>query len=35
MELSEHWNATDRHIMAVLIAMTTDLEEDHPRAALR
>lgn len=34
VELSEHWNATDRHIMAVLIAMTTDLEEGSPAGRL-
>ena len=30
IELTEHWNATDRQIMAVLIAMTTDLDEGSP-----
>ena len=34
VELSEHWNATDRHIMAVLVAMTTDLEEGSPAGRL-
>jgi len=34
VELSEHWNATDRHITAVLIAMTTDLEEGSPAGRL-
>jgi len=30
IELTEHWNVTDRHIMAVLLAMTTDLDEGSP-----
>jgi len=34
VELIEHWNATDRHIMAVLMAMTTDLEEGSPAGRL-
>ena len=34
VELSEHWNATDRHVMAVLTAMTTDLEEGSPAGRL-
>jgi AraC family transcriptional regulator len=34
IELIEHWNLTDRHIMAVLLAMTTDLEEGSPAGKL-
>jgi len=34
VELSEHWNVTDRHIMAVLVAMTTDLDEGSPGGRL-
>ena len=30
IELKEHWNLTDRHVMAVLLAMTTDLDEGSP-----
>ena len=30
VELTEHWNVTDRHIASVLLAMTTDLEEGSP-----
>jgi len=30
IELTENWNVTDRNIMALLIAMTTDLEEGSP-----
>ena len=33
-ELVECWNATDRHIMAVLVAMTTDLDEGSPTGRL-
>jgi AraC family transcriptional regulator len=32
IELTEHW--TDPHIMAVLLAMTTDLTEDSPAGRL-
>jgi hypothetical protein len=31
VELAEHWNLTDPHIMAVPLAMKTDLEEAHLR----
>ena len=34
IELIEHWNLTDRNIMAVLLAMTTDLEEGSPAGRL-
>ena len=34
IELTEHWNLTDPHIMAVLLAMTTDLTEDSPAGRL-
>jgi AraC family transcriptional regulator len=34
VELRENWNATDRHILAVLSAMTTDLEEGSPAGRL-
>jgi AraC family transcriptional regulator len=34
VELTEHWNVTDRHIMAVLLAMTTDLDEGSPAGRL-
>ncbi len=34
IELSEHWNLKDRNIMAVLVAMTTDLEEGSPAGRL-
>jgi AraC family transcriptional regulator len=34
IELTEHWNLTDPHIMAVLVAMTTDLTEDSPAGRL-
>ncbi|HEX8896373.1 MAG TPA: helix-turn-helix domain-containing protein [Terriglobales bacterium] len=34
IELTEQWNATDRHIMAVLLAMTTDLDEGSPAGRL-
>ena len=34
IELIEHWNLMDRHIMAVLIAMTADLEEGSPAGKL-
>jgi AraC family transcriptional regulator len=34
IELTEHWNLTDRHVMAVLLAMTTDLDEGSPAGRL-
>src|ERR1700757_2122207 len=34
VELTEHWNVTDRNIMAVLVAMTTDLGEGSPGGRL-
>jgi AraC family transcriptional regulator len=34
VNLTEHWNVTDRHIMAVLVAMTTDLDEGSPAGRL-
>jgi AraC family transcriptional regulator len=34
IELTEHWNLTDRHIMAVLLAMTADLDEGSPAGRL-
>lgn len=34
IELIEQWNATDRHIMSVLLAMTTDLDEGSPAGRL-
>jgi AraC family transcriptional regulator len=34
IELIEHWNLTDRNIMAVILAMTTDLEEGSPAGRL-
>src|SRR5262249_7231581 len=30
VELTEHWNVTDRHIMSVLLALTTDLDAGSP-----
>ena len=30
IELTEHWNVTDRHIMSLLLALTTDLEAGSP-----
>ena len=30
IELTEHWNLTDRHISALLVEMTADLEDDSP-----
>src|SRR5262245_503451 len=30
IELAEHWNVTDRHIMSVLLALTTDLDAGSP-----
>jgi AraC family transcriptional regulator len=34
IELTEHWNLTDPHIMAVLLAMTTDLNAGSPAGRL-
>ena len=34
IELTEHWNVTDPHIMAVLLAMRTDLAEGSPAGRL-
>jgi len=34
IELTEHWNATDRHIMSVLLALTTDLDAGSPAGRL-
>jgi len=34
IELTEHWNLTDRHVMAVLRAMKTDLDEGSPAGRL-
>jgi len=34
IELTEHWNLTDPHILAVLTAMTTDLDEGSPAGRL-
>jgi AraC family transcriptional regulator len=34
IELIEHWDLTDRHVMAVLLAMTADLEEGSPAGKL-
>jgi AraC family transcriptional regulator len=34
VELNERWNVTDRHIMAVLLAMTADLDEGSPAGKL-
>ena len=34
IELIEHWNLTDRNIMAVLLAMTTDLDAGSPAGQL-
>jgi len=34
IELSEHWNLMDPQIMAVLLAMTTDLNEGSPAGRL-
>src|SRR5215813_3270132 len=34
IELAEHWNVTDRHIMSVLLALTTDLEAGSPAGRL-
>ena len=34
VELTEHWNVTDRHIMSVLLALTTDLDAGSPAGRL-
>ena len=34
IELTQHWNLIDPHIMAVLLAMTTDLKEGSPAGRL-
>jgi AraC family transcriptional regulator len=34
VELTEHWNAIDRDLMALLVAMTTDLDEGSPAGRL-
>jgi AraC family transcriptional regulator len=34
VELTQHWNLLDPHIMAVLLAMTTDLKEGSPAGRL-
>jgi AraC family transcriptional regulator len=34
IELTEHWNVTDRHIMSVLMALTTDLDAGSPAGRL-
>lgn len=34
IELCEHWNVTDRNILSVMLAMTTDLEEGSPAGPL-
>jgi AraC family transcriptional regulator len=34
IQLTEHWNLTDPHIMAVLLAMRTDLTEGSPAGRL-
>jgi AraC family transcriptional regulator len=34
IELTTHWNLTDSHIVAVLLAMTTDLNEGSPAGRL-
>jgi AraC family transcriptional regulator len=34
IELTEHWNLTDQNIMAVLLAMTTDLDSGSPAGRL-
>jgi AraC family transcriptional regulator len=34
IELTEHWNLTDPHIIAVLLAMTTDLDGGSPAGRL-
>src|SRR5262249_57463030 len=34
MELPQHWNVTDRHIMSVLLALTADLDAGSPAGRL-
>ncbi|HKE38359.1 MAG TPA: AraC family transcriptional regulator [Casimicrobiaceae bacterium] len=34
VELTEHWNVTDHHIMSVLLALTTDLDAGSPAGRL-
>src|SRR5215468_2940402 len=34
IELTEHWNVTDRHITSVLVALTTDLDAGSPAGRL-
>src|SRR5215813_11429616 len=34
IELTQHWNASDRHIMSVLLALTTDLDAGSPAGRL-
>ena len=34
IELTEHWNAVDHHIMSVLLALTTDLDAGSPAGRL-
>ena len=34
IELTEHWNVTDRHIMSLLLALTTDLDAGSPAGRL-
>src|SRR5215468_10952091 len=34
IELTQHWNVTDRHIMSVLLALTTDLDAGSPAGRL-
>src|SRR5499427_215000 len=34
VELIEHWNVTERHIMSVLLALTTDLDAGSPAGRL-
>ena len=33
-ELTEHWNLSDRHLSALLLEMTADLEDDSPAGRL-
>jgi AraC family transcriptional regulator len=34
IELARHWNVIDRHIMTLLVAMTTDLDQGSPSGRL-
>jgi AraC family transcriptional regulator len=34
LELTEHWNLIDRHLSALLLEMTADLEDDSPAGRL-